>query len=155
MKQESRIARPYGGENYAIYIPSHISMHSICMFSHKTVYEVYHSICIRGYQHILILLQNIYFQYGQKYPKDFEHENKRKRPRRLRSLGGQQVRNDVRQMDRSIWEEMGRVVLGRQGQIAREAWLLGEIKVAMSKGEGGTNNSNFCCMCNTLIAVTE
>lgn len=37
------------------------------MFSHKTaVYEVHHSICIRGYQHILILLQNINFQYGQK-----------------------------------------------------------------------------------------
>jgi hypothetical protein len=94
MKQDSRIARPYGGENYAIYIPSHISMHFICMFSHKTaVYEVYHSICIRGYQHILILLHNIKFSLWTKNAKDFKHENKRKHPkRRLRSLCGQQVR---------------------------------------------------------------
>jgi hypothetical protein len=48
------------------YIPYHISMHFICMFSHKTAdYEVYQSICIRGYQHILILLHNINLQYGQ------------------------------------------------------------------------------------------
>jgi hypothetical protein len=83
MKQESRIARPCGGENYAIYIPSHISMHFICMFSHKiAVYEVYHSIYIRGYQHILIL-QNITFSiWTKKNAKDFEYENKWKRPRR-------------------------------------------------------------------------
>jgi hypothetical protein len=48
MKQDSSIARPYGGENYEIYIPSHISMQFIFKFSYKVaVYEIHHSICIR------------------------------------------------------------------------------------------------------------
>lgn len=153
MKQESRIARPCGGENYAIYIPSHIFMHSICMFSHKTaLYEVYHSICIRGYQHILMLLQSIYFPYRQKYPKDFEHENKRKHPwvlyedNRLGMMSDEQKYMGGNRKSGLFWEDRD----------SQRSFIVRWHKSGNVKGAGGTNtNSNFHCMRNTVITITD